>query len=88
MKEEKNRALQTINETPTKKAAKRRRLNEKVEDLKRHLEIVPNEDDDVYTEATLLTRKEIDDLIKRFASIRLCEVSNHVMGFNERERRD
>nr|GEV75510.1 ribonuclease H-like domain, reverse transcriptase, RNA-dependent DNA polymerase [Tanacetum cinerariifolium] len=40
-----------------KKAAKRRKLNEEVEDLKRHLEIVPNEDDDVYTEATLLARK-------------------------------
>nr|GEX28848.1 hypothetical protein [Tanacetum cinerariifolium] len=52
-----SRALQTINETPTEKAAKRRRLNEEVEDLKRHLEIVPNEDDDVYTEATLLARK-------------------------------
>nr|GEY98983.1 hypothetical protein [Tanacetum cinerariifolium] len=40
-----------------KKAAKRRRLNEEVEDLKRHLDIVPNEDDDVYTEATPLARK-------------------------------
>nr|GFA98095.1 hypothetical protein [Tanacetum cinerariifolium] len=28
-----------------------------VEDLKRHLEIMPNEDDDVYTEATSLARK-------------------------------
>nr|GFA14794.1 hypothetical protein [Tanacetum cinerariifolium] len=40
------------------KAAKRRRLNEEVEDLKRHLEIVPNEDDDVYTKATPLARKK------------------------------
>nr|GEZ53477.1 hypothetical protein [Tanacetum cinerariifolium] len=39
------------------KAAKRRKLNEEVEDLKRHLEIVPDEDDDVYTEATSLVRK-------------------------------
>nr|GEU51173.1 hypothetical protein [Tanacetum cinerariifolium] len=39
------------------KAAKRRKLNEKVEDLKRHLEIVPDEDDAVYTEATPLARK-------------------------------
>nr|GEU55323.1 hypothetical protein [Tanacetum cinerariifolium] len=30
---------------------------EEVKDLKRHLEIVPDEDDDVYTEATLLARK-------------------------------
>nr|GEX78500.1 putative ribonuclease H-like domain-containing protein [Tanacetum cinerariifolium] len=36
---------------------KRRKLNEEVEDLKQHLEIVPDEDDDVYTEATLLARK-------------------------------
>nr|GEX14712.1 hypothetical protein [Tanacetum cinerariifolium] len=36
---------------------KRRKLNEEVEDLKRHLEIVPDEDDDVYTKATPLARK-------------------------------
>nr|GEV74745.1 hypothetical protein [Tanacetum cinerariifolium] len=47
----------SINETPAEKAAKRRKLNEEVEDLKRHLEIVPDEDDDVYTEATPLARK-------------------------------
>nr|GFC78068.1 hypothetical protein [Tanacetum cinerariifolium] len=39
------------------KAAKRRKLNEEVEDLKRHLEIVPDEDDDVYTKAIPLARK-------------------------------
>nr|GEY53119.1 hypothetical protein [Tanacetum cinerariifolium] len=33
------------------------KLDEEVEDLKRHLQIVPNEDDDVYTEATSLARK-------------------------------
>nr|GFA15742.1 hypothetical protein [Tanacetum cinerariifolium] len=44
--EEKNKALQSINETPAKKAAKRRKLNEEVEDLKRYLEIMPDEDDD------------------------------------------
>nr|GEU94673.1 hypothetical protein [Tanacetum cinerariifolium] len=57
MEEEENRALQTINETPTEKAAKRRKLNKEVEDLKRHLEIVLDEDDDVYTEGTPLARK-------------------------------
>nr|GEX26225.1 hypothetical protein [Tanacetum cinerariifolium] len=57
MEEEDSRALQSINETPAQKAAKRRKLNEEVEDIKRHLEIVPNEDDDVYTEATPLARK-------------------------------
>nr|GFB93677.1 hypothetical protein [Tanacetum cinerariifolium] len=52
----------TVTAAPVKvdKAAKRRRLNEEAEDveeLKQHLEIVPNEDDDVYAEATLLARK-------------------------------
>nr|GEZ83499.1 hypothetical protein [Tanacetum cinerariifolium] len=57
MKEEKSRAIQSINETSAQKAAKRRKLNEEVEDLKRHLEIVLDEDDDAYTEATPLARK-------------------------------
>nr|GEZ05363.1 hypothetical protein [Tanacetum cinerariifolium] len=57
IEEEENKALQTINETPAEKAAKRRKLNEEVEELKRHLQIVPNEDDDVYTEATPLAKK-------------------------------
>nr|GFB66646.1 hypothetical protein [Tanacetum cinerariifolium] len=55
--QEENRAIQSLNETPAQKAAKRRKLNEEVEDLKQHLEIVLDEDDDVYTEATPLARK-------------------------------
>nr|GEU58611.1 hypothetical protein [Tanacetum cinerariifolium] len=46
MEEEERRAIQSINETPAQKAAKRKKLNEEVEDLKRHLEIMPDEDDD------------------------------------------
>nr|GEV30748.1 hypothetical protein [Tanacetum cinerariifolium] len=57
LEEEENRAIQSINETPSQKAAKRRKLNEEVEDLKRHLEIMPDEDDDVYIKATPLARK-------------------------------
>nr|GEU48600.1 hypothetical protein [Tanacetum cinerariifolium] len=60
MEEEENRAIALINETPAQKAAKKRRLNkeaEDVEELKQHLEIMHDEDDDVYTEATLLARK-------------------------------
>nr|GEX23042.1 hypothetical protein [Tanacetum cinerariifolium] len=56
IKEEENRAIESINETPAQKAAKRRKMNEDVKDLK-HLEIVPDEDDDVYTEATPIARK-------------------------------
>nr|GEY21944.1 hypothetical protein [Tanacetum cinerariifolium] len=57
LEEEDNRAIQSINETPAQKAAKRRKLNKEVDDLKQHLEIVPDEDDDVYTEVTPLARK-------------------------------
>nr|GEW91439.1 hypothetical protein [Tanacetum cinerariifolium] len=53
----KEQIKETINETIAEKAAKRRKLNKEVEDLERHLEIMPDEDDDVYTEATPLARK-------------------------------
>nr|GEX65384.1 hypothetical protein [Tanacetum cinerariifolium] len=64
--EEENIALQKINETPAERATKRRKLDEEVEYLKRHLEIVPNEDDDVYTKATPLARK----LHERFSTVK------------------
>nr|GEV43748.1 hypothetical protein [Tanacetum cinerariifolium] len=51
------RALKRINETPVEKATKRQNLDEEVEELKRHLQIVSNEHDDVYTEATPLAQK-------------------------------
>nr|GEU98728.1 hypothetical protein [Tanacetum cinerariifolium] len=41
----------------TIESSKRQKLDEEVEELKRHLQIVPNEDDDVYTKATALARK-------------------------------
>nr|GEZ00250.1 hypothetical protein [Tanacetum cinerariifolium] len=57
IEEDENKALQKINETPAERAAKRRKLDEELEELKRNLKIFPNEDDDVYTEATPLARK-------------------------------
>nr|GFC09955.1 hypothetical protein [Tanacetum cinerariifolium] len=62
MEEEDQEVLKSINETPAQKAAKKRKLNEEaqeVEDLKKRLEVVDDEDDDVFTEATLLARKGI-----------------------------
>nr|GFB68026.1 hypothetical protein [Tanacetum cinerariifolium] len=50
----------SINETPAQKAAKRRKLSEEAQegdDLKKRLEIVQDEDDDVFVEATLLAQK-------------------------------
>nr|GFA12773.1 hypothetical protein [Tanacetum cinerariifolium] len=52
--------IESINETLAQKAANRRRRNEEVKDveeIKQHLEIVPDEDDDAYTEATPFARK-------------------------------
>nr|GEW41442.1 hypothetical protein [Tanacetum cinerariifolium] len=57
IEEEERRAIESINETPAQKAAKRRKLNEEVAELNKHLEIVPDEDDDVFTKATPLARK-------------------------------
>nr|GEV90443.1 putative ribonuclease H-like domain-containing protein [Tanacetum cinerariifolium] len=44
-------------ETSKEKAAKKQKLNKKVEELKTHLQIIPNDEDDVYTEATPLALK-------------------------------
>nr|GFD31812.1 hypothetical protein [Tanacetum cinerariifolium] len=49
-----------INETPAQKAAKRKRLREQAkeaEDLKKQLEVVADEDDDVFGEATPIGTK-------------------------------
>nr|GEX50849.1 putative ribonuclease H-like domain-containing protein [Tanacetum cinerariifolium] len=59
MDEEDSRALKRLNESQEEKAAKKQKLDEEVEELKRHLQIVPNDEDDVYTEATPLARKII-----------------------------
>nr|GFA73319.1 hypothetical protein [Tanacetum cinerariifolium] len=57
MDEQDNRALKRLNESNVEKAAKKQKLDEEVEELKRHLQIVPNDDDDVYTEATTVACK-------------------------------
>nr|GEV62983.1 hypothetical protein [Tanacetum cinerariifolium] len=57
MNEEDSRVLKRLNESKEEKAAKKQKLDEEVEELKRHLQIVPNNEDDVYTEATPLARK-------------------------------
>nr|GEV93371.1 putative ribonuclease H-like domain-containing protein [Tanacetum cinerariifolium] len=74
IEEDENRALQMINETLAERAAKRRKLDEEVEDLKRHLQIVPNKDDDVYTEATPLARKSL--VKERFSTVKPKNFSN------------
>nr|GEV39799.1 hypothetical protein [Tanacetum cinerariifolium] len=70
IEEEENKAIKSTNETLAQKAAKRRKLNEEVEDLKQHLEIVPDEDDYVYIEATPLARKLIFLVERRYPLLR------------------
>nr|GEW73602.1 hypothetical protein [Tanacetum cinerariifolium] len=57
IEEEDSRALKRISESQEDKAAKKKKLDEEVEELKRHLQIVLNDEDDVYTEAIHLARK-------------------------------
>nr|GEV93009.1 hypothetical protein [Tanacetum cinerariifolium] len=59
MEEEDSRALKRISGSQEDKAAKKQKLDEEVAELKRHLQIVPNDKDDVYTEATPLAHKDI-----------------------------
>nr|GFB97139.1 hypothetical protein [Tanacetum cinerariifolium] len=60
MEKEDEDIIKSINETPAQKAAKRRKLSEEAQeadDLRRRLEIVQDEDDDVFVEATPLAQK-------------------------------
>nr|GFB39949.1 hypothetical protein [Tanacetum cinerariifolium] len=55
MEEEDEEIIKSISETPAQKASKRRKLHEQAkedEDLKNQLEVVDDEDDDVFIEAT------------------------------------
>nr|GFA69458.1 hypothetical protein [Tanacetum cinerariifolium] len=60
MEKEDEEIIKSINETPAQKAAKRRKLSkeaQKADNLRKRLEIVQDEDDDVFVEATQLAQK-------------------------------
>nr|GEW58980.1 hypothetical protein [Tanacetum cinerariifolium] len=57
MEEEDSKALKRTSESQAEKAAKKQKLDEEVEELKKHLQIVLNDEDDVYIEATPLAQK-------------------------------
>nr|GEZ70794.1 hypothetical protein [Tanacetum cinerariifolium] len=60
MEKEDEEIIKSINETPAQKETKRRKLSEEAQeadDLKKRLEIVQDEDDDVFVEATPLAQK-------------------------------
>nr|GEU66313.1 retrovirus-related Pol polyprotein from transposon TNT 1-94 [Tanacetum cinerariifolium] len=57
MEEEDIKVLKRTSESLEEKAARKQKFDEKVEELKKHLQIVPNNYEDVYTEATPLALK-------------------------------
>nr|GEU43785.1 hypothetical protein [Tanacetum cinerariifolium] len=57
LEEKESRALKRKTESSEEKAAKKQKLDEEVKELKKHLQIVPNNDDDVYTKAIPLALK-------------------------------
>nr|GEY52183.1 ribonuclease H-like domain-containing protein [Tanacetum cinerariifolium] len=57
LEEKKSRALKRTSESLEEKVEKKQKLDEEVEELKKHLQIVPNDDYDVYSEDTPLALK-------------------------------
>nr|GEY94938.1 hypothetical protein [Tanacetum cinerariifolium] len=57
LEEEASKALKRKSKSSEQQAAKKQKLDKEVEELKKHLQIVPNNEDDVYTEATHLALK-------------------------------
>nr|GEZ41228.1 hypothetical protein [Tanacetum cinerariifolium] len=57
LEEEESRALKRKSKSSKEKSAKKQKLDEEVEELKKHLQIIPNYEDDVYIEATPLALK-------------------------------
>nr|GEX02617.1 hypothetical protein [Tanacetum cinerariifolium] len=57
MDEEDSRPLKRLSKSQEDKADKKQKVDEEVEEMRKHLMIVPNEEDDVYTKATPLACK-------------------------------
>nr|GEY75063.1 ribonuclease H-like domain-containing protein [Tanacetum cinerariifolium] len=95
MEKEDEDIIKSINETPVQKAAKRRKLSEEAQeadDLRRRLEIVQDEDDDVFVEAIPLAQKSNVDaarlklkLFKDAAAVahanvsQMCDKKNNIL---------
>nr|GEW02410.1 hypothetical protein [Tanacetum cinerariifolium] len=60
LEKEESRALKRQSKSLEEKAAKKQKLDEEVKELKKHLHIVLNDEDDVYAEATPLALKVPD----------------------------
>nr|GEW44684.1 putative reverse transcriptase domain-containing protein [Tanacetum cinerariifolium] len=57
LEEKASKALKRKSKSSKEQASKKQKLDEEVEELKTHLQIIPNDEDDVYTEATPLALK-------------------------------
>nr|GEX11354.1 hypothetical protein [Tanacetum cinerariifolium] len=61
LKEEGSKALKRTSESSKQQGAKKQKLDEEVKELKKDLQIVPNDEDDVYTKATPFGVDVIED---------------------------
>nr|GEV15250.1 hypothetical protein [Tanacetum cinerariifolium] len=66
LEEEASKALKRKSKSSEQQAAKKQKLDEKVQELKKHIQIVPNDEDDVYIEATPLALKMIFLVERRY----------------------
>nr|GEU38738.1 hypothetical protein [Tanacetum cinerariifolium] len=57
LEKEANKVIKRKSKSSEEKAAKKQKLDEEVEELKTHLQIIHNDEDDVYTKATPLSSK-------------------------------
>nr|GEW84663.1 hypothetical protein [Tanacetum cinerariifolium] len=73
LEEEESRALKKTSESLEEKAAKKQKLDEEIEELKKHLQIVPDDDDDVYTKATHLAKSSSIEESKKCSWFSKCQ---------------
>nr|GEV14037.1 reverse transcriptase domain-containing protein [Tanacetum cinerariifolium] len=73
LEEEASKAIKRKSKSSKEKAVKKQKLDEEVEELKTHLQIVSNDEDDVYTKATPSALKIVQE---RFASSKPKNFSN------------
>nr|GEY85314.1 hypothetical protein [Tanacetum cinerariifolium] len=68
-----SKALKRKSKSSEQQAAKKQKLDEEVEELKKHLQIILNDEDDIYTKATPLALKIVQE---KFASLKLKNFSD------------
>nr|GEX59944.1 hypothetical protein [Tanacetum cinerariifolium] len=80
LEEEASKQGKRKSKSSEQQAAKKQRIDEEIEELKTHLQIVPNDEDDVYTKATLIALKIwISAKVKSWKLLESCGV--HIITF-------